>query len=270
MFKKEGGLGWVDKKTGENWVEHKKPDFSYYPVCKHYCTISVSEQDVRVKSSIVGGAYRDNQVNKKRGRITKFSKKSKSRLELHIRNVPVGSLKAFLTLTYPENFPCDGILVKKHLKAFREWLRRRSISGVWFLEFQARGAPHFHAFLDHYIDVSVVSNAWCKIVNSGDEKHLKWHLGLLSGRPCIDLFDNPHAASAYACKYAAKQDQKNVPDLFLNVGRFWGCFGGLRPIWSVMFVFGEFATIGLHRLVEGIRSTWGVLRICRVNSGLIR
>jgi hypothetical protein len=34
-----------------------------------------------------------------------------------------------------------------------------------------------------------------------------------------------HAAGAYAAKYASKHSQKEVPEDFRNVGRFWGSWG---------------------------------------------
>jgi hypothetical protein len=36
-----------------------------------------------------------------------------------------------------------------------------------------------------------------------------------------------HAAAAYAAKYATKVEQKEPPEGFENVGRFWGTFGDL-------------------------------------------
>jgi hypothetical protein len=41
------------------------------------------------------------------------------------------------------------------------------------------------------------------------------------------MMEKPHAAGAYAAKYLKKQEQKEVPEGFSDVGRFWGLFGGL-------------------------------------------
>jgi hypothetical protein len=55
---------------------------------------------------------------------------------------------SFSTLTYPNSFPSDGRVCKKHLNLLLTHLRADDpgIKYVWFMEFQARGAPHFHLF----------------------------------------------------------------------------------------------------------------------------
>jgi hypothetical protein len=112
------------------------------------------------------------------------------------------------------------------------------------LEFQKRGAPHYHLFLSSYPlgGVQAVAKAWFRIVGSRDPKHLAWHLGQLSGRSCLEYVRKPHVASYYATKYAAKQEQKDVPADYANVGRFWGMFGAIRPVWR--FVVGHGSQCG--------------------------
>jgi len=66
-----------------------------------------------------------------------------------------------------------------------------------------------------------VSAAWYRIVGSGDQKHLR------AGTRVEELYV-PTAVATYASKYAAKWDQKDVPEEFQHVGRMWGLFGGLR------------------------------------------
>ena len=100
---------------------------------------------------------------------------------------------------------------------------------IWFLEFQPnRGAPHFHLYLGqcpmNNIEkgIKACAHAWFEIVGSGDPKHLKFTLGGYGNKPCLEYMRNPHAASYYAVKYVVKADQKDVPDAYTNVGRFWG------------------------------------------------
>ena len=214
---------------------------SHEPVafCGETVTLQIGAQDVVVKHRISGGAIPNHAGGGKRGKITKLSKASIKRMKLASRNVPEGAFQAFLTLTYPDDFPTDGLKVKRDLSVFRKWLKRRGIGAFWFLEFQARGAPHFHLFLSSYPmgSVQAVAKAWFRIVGSGDPKHLAWHLGQLSGRSCLEYVRKPHVASYYATKYAAKQEQKDVPAAYANVGRFWGMFGSIRPVWR--FVVGH-------------------------------
>ncbi len=130
-------------------------------------------------------------------------------------------LSVMLTLTYPAEFPMDGRLVKRHWHNFRTWLvRKHGRCGVWFMEFQERGAPHFHVFLDAGVDKQEVSRKWYAIVGSEDPKHL------VAGTR-VEQLREQHAAPAYAAKYAAKAKQKAVPEGFQEVGRFWGTFGDL-------------------------------------------
>ena len=53
-------------------------------------------------------------------------------------------------------FPRSGRVVKEHLWAFKKrWFRRWGAYpvGVWKLEFQRRGAPHFHLYVGRPAEV---------------------------------------------------------------------------------------------------------------------
>jgi hypothetical protein len=182
--------------------------------------------------------------------IKRFSHASRYRLEKLVRNVTV-DFHSMLTITYPKDFPRDGYQVKKDLNRFQKWLVRQgsNVQGVWFLEFQKRGAPHFHFLLT--LDLASfgtlstfrrtlltrghksetfqtvkplqdkASKAWFRIVGSGDEKHLRAGL-------CWEILQTEEAAQRYAAKHSQKPHQKTVPLEFRNVGRFWGVLGGLK------------------------------------------
>jgi hypothetical protein len=139
-----------------------------------------------------------------------------------------------VTLTYPSVFPADGPSVKRHLKRIVDLLRLCGVRGMWFLEFQQRGAPHLHLFCvgvrrwmvngrtgERRSFKSWLSDRWYGIVGSGDVLHL-------AAGSRVEMLREQHAVSSYAAKYAAKQEQKEVPGGFERVGRFWGAFGGLR------------------------------------------
>jgi len=132
-----------------------------------------------------------------------------------------------VTLTYPNEYPHDGALVKYHLKRFLQEIRRAAISSgrkdsyssFWFLEFQERGAPHFHVLTTEFIRKDELAQLWYGIVASGDEKHLK------AGTSVEKLRLGRKGMISYAKKYALKSCQKVVPDHYQNVGRFWGVSG---------------------------------------------
>jgi hypothetical protein len=85
------------------------------------------------------------------------------------------------------------------------------------MEFQERGAPHFHVLINQAVSRVWLSQVWYRVVGSGDVRHM---VAGTRSEPLREL----HAAAAYASKYAAKQGQKDVPEGFTDVGRFWGVF----------------------------------------------
>jgi len=163
-------------------------------------------------------------LDSQRGEVYELSDKSLKRLAFIANNTDV-EFRSMVTLTYPGEFPLDGALCKKHLRAILTAFKRRlgeSVAYLWFLEFQRRGAPHFHVLInvaltveDHAWQQSWLSDRWYKIVGSGDPNHL------LAGTRWENIREI-EGARHYMVKYAAKTYQKEVPDGFTNVGRFWG------------------------------------------------
>jgi hypothetical protein len=116
-----------------------------------------------------------------------------------------------------------------------------NVAGVWKLEPQKRGAPHFHLLVWGMLDVNYhlayfdgttglvpaeiarlvrvqeirewVSQAWYEVVGSGDEKHLR------AGTRVEDV-RSLNGVSAYLKKYLGKE----VPPEWENAGRWWGIF----------------------------------------------
>ena len=92
---------------------------------------------------------------------------------------------------------------------------------LWVMEFQKRGAPHFHILVDKHIPHQDVAAMWYKIVSSGDEKHLK-------AGTRVSRIKNVKQVICYISKYLGKKNyQKVVPEGFENVGRFWGMSRGM-------------------------------------------
>jgi|GEM_PF-898962 len=184
---------------------------------KHFkCKMIVRKyaRDVRISfKDLYLGRTRGNSGGKRA--ITKFSKRSARELRFELRNSSA-LWKAMITLTYPSDFPCDGAIVKGHVNAWCQFLRRRDIKYFWILEFQERGAPHFHFLTSEEIDKGTVSQRWYEIVGSGDEKHLR------AGTRC-DTVRNENQLFGYMVGYLKKLTQKVAPKDFENVGRWWGC-----------------------------------------------
>lgn len=149
--------------------------------------------------------------------ITSWSRGMGRRLRDTIDNFH-RDFRVMATLTYPEDYPTDGRSVKGHFRALVERARRvgllKTDSWVWWLEFQARGAPHFHFVGTGYIPKAWLAKAWSEVTG-----------GNVRVATRIEALRKPEAAGAYAAKYAAKQEQKEVPAEFTRVGRFWGVVG---------------------------------------------
>ena len=120
----------------------------------------------------------------RRSEISEFSEKSRQRLRLSLAKVDQSKCgrPIFGTLTYPADFPLDQETFKRHLKVFSQrFLREFPAAGFhWKLEFQTRGAAHFHPifwnlgsdreFLGKF-RIWLACN-WYEVVGSGDQKHL--------------------------------------------------------------------------------------------------
>jgi hypothetical protein len=158
--------------------------------------------------------------------INEFTRDSRRRLAFVASNTGVAFV-VMVTLTYPADFPADGLIVKQHFKRFKDsLLRRYSADYLWCLEFQKRGAPHYHILIDNpgpLDDRLWVSRRWFDVVGSGDHKHL------LAGTR-VERLRSKEGGKRYVVKYASKMRQKKVPDGYANVGRFWGHSRNVKPI----------------------------------------
>lgn len=200
---------------------------------------SISEQAAERFSGRVEVYRRDVQVHRgfasesrrvvPRGEIKELSAASRRRLALVARNLEPGRVRCLITLTLPGDWLAvvpDGRTLK--VKAHRMWqeLRRKypGIGGLWFLEFQKRGAPHYHAGVTVEVDRAWLAATWARIVAATGEERRRHELAG-TGSEVIRLADG---FTRYVSKYASKWEQKIVPDYFAGVGRMWGLFGSLR------------------------------------------
>lgn len=181
----------------------------------------------------------------RRGKIFHFSRKSRKRLlELTARldlNRVVGRFPAiFITLTYGQSFP-SAKLAKTHLRAFLERLRRLApaSSGIWRLEFQERGAPHYHLIMFNlpYIDKYTIATMWAEIIGQ-EYQDIKPPLLPRAPFTRIEAIRQPRKVMSYVAKYVAKVSSpcgfNNLPYPHANgeTGRFWGIFNGDCLPWA--------------------------------------
>ena len=160
-----------------------------------------------------------------RGNITDFSRKSRKRLFELCATLDWKKTRArFVSLTYHNKIPPLGI-TRKHLRAFikRVWRQYGMCAVLWRLEFQERGAPHFHMlFFDgKYMPRDVLLRWWREITEDDTINQLD-----------IRYIYSSRKARAYISKYIAKLpvdgdvstslDTVPYPAATDFLGRVWG------------------------------------------------
>lgn len=150
-----------------------------------------------------------------------FSKASRRRLIRAVGEIDQDQAGPglFVTLTYPGSFclhqsPPDSW--KRDLDVWTHRLVRRhpTVWGVWRIEPQKRGAPHYHLLLWGVprIEREWLSQSWWEVVGSGERSHL------VAGTQ-VQRMRSHRGALVYAAKYLAKPCDSWVG---LRVGRWWG------------------------------------------------
>lgn len=171
-----------------------------------------------------------------RGKVTHLSRRSLTNLMMTTR-LSRHHFLSMITLTYPEKYPQNGKVVKSHLNVMLQKLRRmfgtKSFVYVWFLEFQARGAPHIHILLSCSLPESEIKleqfwRSWASLTTDNEVDYQKvMYVHNERGRAWEEIRDT-NGAAKYVTKYAVKNYQKAVPTPFQDVGRFWGASRDIR------------------------------------------
>lgn len=234
--------------TGQSHKKNHPPGLVYKRICdqspvsakqsRGLAAMECYKEDVQFRQPLTATSHRG---GGRRGKINEFSDAARRRLLFTLRNVD--GLRVMLTLTFPACFPTDGNKVKTLWSKMRLWLTRRKtrdgrpLGGVWFLEFQERGAPHIHVLLNGRVNKTACSEKWAQIVGSDDPKHL------LAGTR-VERIRKPETMAAYA----AKRIGKRVPDGYEHVGQFWSTFGGVKAT-PHQVITGTVADIAPYRRV---------------------
>lgn len=189
-------------------------------------------ETISMRRHIVGGGHftfhvsRKQSKNEKRGEIVGFSRRSRSRLNKKMAMLKKHHLPLFVTLTYHEDYPERFEGFKRDLDNFFKRLFRHfpDAGVIWKLEYQERGAPHFHLMLwGVSLDdaMQFIPQAWYEIAGNGSTYHLAWHKGELGNgnENCVQPIRSWNGVVSYAAKYMAKLDNDN------RGGRVWGARG---------------------------------------------
>lgn len=165
-----------------------------------------------------------------RGRVSGFSKNSRRRLMRTLGQVDKEEMPVFVTLTYPGEWDPNYKTWKRDLDRFLKRLvyKFEGVSGVWKLEPQKRGAPHYHLIIwgaNYGRLLRFVADAWYQVVGSGDNRHL------LAGTR-VEMVRSWKGVMSYSAKYLGKVVE--MPDGWENVGRYWGVFSRAAIPWAVL------------------------------------
>ena len=191
---------------------------------------------------------------KSREPVVMWSDKSRSKMVERLATLDYSpfdipdSLLAFITLTYPADWLSvvpTAEAAKKHLQSLRKRFERefeRPFYAVWKMEFQRRGAPHFHLLAPVPSGMGFsewLSHAWADIVSHPDPDQRAKHLVAGTGvdRAKGMNSDTAQRISFYFSKHSSankgvKEYQNTPPTEWVeagSVGRFWG-YWGLKPI----------------------------------------
>jgi hypothetical protein len=154
-----------------------------------------------------------------RGRITRFSGASRRRLMrklAQLNRAAFSCLPLMITLTYHNTWPADLRECKAHLERFCKRLRRtyHEFACIWKLEFQRRGAPHFHLLVFNvpWISYLEVAQHWAQVVEPTDS-------ALLRAGTRVERIRSWNGVVSYASKYLGKV---GLEECAVSPGRFWG------------------------------------------------
>lgn len=159
-----------------------------------------------------------------RSKIRTFSYKSRLRLMRFIARLKMSGVRAtFITLTY-KGYPTNAE-AKRNLHAFMQVLTRNfpSASAVWRMEYQARGAIHFHLIVFNlpYWHWKEILETWKRITSQN------------VARIDVTLIRSRKGVMSYVSKYIAKAEKRTGITFLVHVpylhagrkykkGRFWG------------------------------------------------
>ena len=174
-----------------------------------------------------------------RGGVKNFSRSSWANL-LYIANCCDVKFQSMLTLTYSLQFPNYGPTIKNDLRKFLAKLKREYgyFDVLWVLEFQSRGAAHFHLLTT--LRKPILRDArhraelyW--LTTTGPPNWIYFDLKRERETTCrfeVEKFirrdrmwealETEKGAKRYITEYALKARQKKPPEWFRSVGRFWG------------------------------------------------
>lgn len=197
---------------------------------KGTCTLKMTFQGRYLQAKVVTKIKQSPAKHARRSVITDFSAQSRGRLFDLFNRMEIGKRATFITLTYPTIY-VDANQAKRHLRAFIKRINRKfsavDVTGVWRMEFQERGAIHFHLVLFKlpFIHKETIAALWAQVTHT------------YSPFTRIEGVNSPKKLINYVSKYVAKVNPSSLDGFnsltYLSayqsthgekIGRSWGYF----------------------------------------------
>lgn len=223
------------------------------------------------KLTLKGGGFR--------GSVNAFSAAARRRL-MKLLSTLAPEHALFITLTYPADYP-NPRKAKDHRRAFEKRMKRLfpKFSGVWRLEFQKRGAPHFHliVFGVGFVGKDIVKQMWGDIIGYPDvftrveavgssRRHLmayvsKYVAKVVAANPQPGSEGGGGAAASDGFNqgaYLAADGWINpkTGELECTVGRWWGVFNAEDLPFAEAFDVVIDSLKVFHQFRRGARHLW--------------
>jgi hypothetical protein len=165
----------------------------------------------------------DNPRTWKRGKVTRFTNQSRKRLFKQLLKLNAGHEYFFITLTYPSEYSLDFTVWKEDLRKLSCGLQYHypKLGFIWKLEYQKRGAPHFHLLgsipdVHHIKELrGIIRKSWRKIIGETSTRSFQYSVQ-------VDSVQDIKASVFYLALYQTK-DQNERTDI--PSGRVWGIYG---------------------------------------------
>lgn len=227
-----------EKTLVNNTIREKLNKFTVYEHCVVYQPMEVKFDYFKHPAS-------------KRGPISEFSKRSRFRLFQLLAKID-GNLEEkplFVSLTYHYGHLKKKTRPKKQLHNFLVQVRNfdPDVQFIWRMEFQIRGAPHFHLIifpgggkinLTDRRYATEISRIWHKIADPNSNKHKEYGCSVIT----INSYSQ---ACSYLSKYVAKCHDTEVD---LKEGKHWGNSSNL-PV-KIHHVYSAFDEDSRHLILK--------------------
>lgn len=251
------------EQTRKQW--HKEYNFSY--------GLEVSPGSIKIGRKMANPErerLREKSPNyQKKSTIKEWSPKSRANMVARFSSLDCTPLfnnelqrTAMITLTYPDTWEKvvpTGHDAKRHLQSLRKRYERKfkvPFYGLWKVEYQARGAVHFHILCappNNPAFRTWLAKTWMKVVNHPDpeerDKHLVsgTHISYEEKYGGFDIRSIIVYFSKHASPHGGSKEYQNQPPLLWkdgkSIGRFWGYFGLKPTIWKIPLSFQEAVTV---------------------------